>query len=110
LDEFDYSTKHQLIFNYTELIFYAGLGVICGFGALLFMKTLYWFEDFFEEKVKMPKMLKPALGGLLLGLLAVMLPHGEIMGKFDSSVAAWLESIEAPKEAVQFFKPSGACR
>lgn len=68
------------IVNYLELLLYALLGVFCGLAALLFMKTLYWVEDYFEERISVPKFLKPALGGLILGLMAFLLPNREIMG------------------------------
>jgi CIC family chloride channel protein len=68
------------IANYLELFFYGALGAVCGLCALLYVKTLYWCEDFFEKKVKAPNILKPALGGLILGLMALFLPNHEIMG------------------------------
>ncbi len=78
------------IVNYMELLFYGILGVICGLGALLFMKTLYWSEDFFERRIKLPNILKPALGGLILGLLACFLPNREIMGNGYSAISGAL--------------------
>ncbi len=80
------------IVNYSELILYAILGVICGLGALLFTKILYWTEDFFEEKVKIPNILKPALGGLILGIIACFLPGREIMGNGYHTISSALNS------------------
>lgn len=58
-----------------ELIHYAILGVVAAVVAVTFTKTLDSSETFFE-KLRFPDMLKPALGGLLLGILgAVGLPH-----------------------------------
>jgi len=61
-----------------ELIFYAILGVLVSLVALLYVRSLYWAEDFFEERVPIPPYLKPALGGLLLGIIAYHFP--QIMG------------------------------
>ena len=40
----------------------------------MFTRVLSWFEDFFDN-LKMPNMLKPALGGLLLGIIALFYPQ-----------------------------------
>ncbi len=61
-----------------ELLFYAGLGILAGVVSYLFIKILYAFEDFFENKVKIPEYLQPALGGITIGLIALLFP--EIMG------------------------------
>ncbi len=61
-----------------ELIFYAILGVLVSLVALLYVRSLYWAEDFFEERVPIPPYLKPALGGLILGVIAYHFP--QIMG------------------------------
>ncbi len=60
-----------------ELLPYAGLGLVGAFTARLFVVVLYRTEDVFDG-LKMPAMLKPALGGLLLGGLAWFLP--EVLG------------------------------
>ncbi|MEE8547055.1 MAG: chloride channel protein, partial [bacterium] len=57
-----------------EFLFYPILGVIAGVIAVLFTVSLYKFEDGFEA-LKFPEYLKPALGGLLLGVMLIKLPH-----------------------------------
>ncbi|HMB20156.1 MAG TPA: chloride channel protein [Spirochaetota bacterium] len=61
-----------------ELIFYFLLAFLCAAVAYMFIKTLYWSEEFFEEKVKIPEYLQPAIGGLLIGAMALLFP--QIMG------------------------------
>ncbi len=57
-----------------EFLFYPVLGLVAGAIAVLFTVTLYKFEDGFEA-LKFPEYLKPALGGLLLGVMLIKLPH-----------------------------------
>ncbi|MBU0679320.1 MAG: chloride channel protein [Verrucomicrobia bacterium] len=57
-----------------ELIPYMFLGILCGAVSVLFIKMLYAAEDF-SDKAKVPEYLKPMIGGLLLGLIGVYLPH-----------------------------------
>jgi len=61
-----------------ELLFYAILGVLVSFVAFFYVRSLYWAEDFFDEKIPVPDILKPALGGLLLGFMALAFP--QVMG------------------------------
>jgi CIC family chloride channel protein len=56
-----------------ELLLYMGLGIAAGLGAMLFMKALYFMEDVFDNW-KFPHYLKPAVGGLGLGLLGFFVP------------------------------------
>jgi len=58
-----------------ELIFYFILGLIAGLVSFLFIKVLYYSEDFFDNKFKFPEYLKPALGGLGIGILAIYFPQ-----------------------------------
>ena len=60
-----------------ELVFYVGLGFITAVVAVLFTRILYWTEDLFDE-AKFYEPLKPALGGLMTGLLACYYP--QVMG------------------------------
>lgn len=57
-----------------ELALYLGLGVVSGLGALAFVKTLYFMEDLFDGW-NFPPYLKPAVGGLGLGLLGYFVPQ-----------------------------------
>jgi CIC family chloride channel protein len=57
-----------------ELPLYLALGVVAGLGAMLFMKALYFMEDVFD-KWKFPHYLKPAVGGVGLGVLGYFLPR-----------------------------------
>lgn len=61
-----------------ELFFYAGLGLLAGLVSYIFIKVLYAFEDFFDNKVKIPQYLQPAIGGIVIGVIALKFP--EIMG------------------------------
>jgi len=56
-----------------EVFLYALLGVVAALTAVLFIRMLYWFEDLFDDW-KFPAALKPAVGGLLLGLLGFLYP------------------------------------
>lgn len=53
-----------------ELIFYALLGIFCALIGVLFIKVFYKTEEYFEN-LSIPSYLKPALGGFMLGLLAL---------------------------------------
>ncbi|GAB4435082.1 MAG: hypothetical protein Kow0031_16840 [Anaerolineae bacterium] len=60
-----------------ELPLYAVLGVLSALVAWLFVTSLYWFEDLFDHW-RFPDWFKPAVGGLLLGGLALFAP--QVMG------------------------------
>ena len=57
-----------------ELILYAGMGVISGIFAVLYIRTLYKFEDIFNAIRVIPEYLKPVLGGLLVGCIGYFYP------------------------------------
>ncbi len=61
-----------------ELIFYFILGALAGLASYLFIKTLYLSEDFFDNKLHFPEYLKPVIGGLAMGIIALFYPH--VMG------------------------------
>jgi len=60
-----------------EIPLYAVLGVACACGAVLFTRLLYAFEDAIDG-ARIPNLLKPALGGLAVGAIALGMP--EAMG------------------------------
>lgn len=57
-----------------EIVFYVILGVLCALGAWLFVTSLYWFEDRFDSW-NTPEWIKPAIGGLMLGVMALAMPN-----------------------------------
>lgn len=67
-----------------EFLFYALLGILCGIVARVFITVLYWSETFFDDRLRMPSILKPAFGGLLIGLLGisylVLIDHSFVAG------------------------------
>jgi len=65
---------HYQLVSVFEMIPYVILGILSAFVALGFISILYRTEDFFE-KLKMPDYLKPALGGLIIGIIAIKFPH-----------------------------------
>ena len=70
-----------------EIGFYFVLGAVSGIASYIFVKVLYYSEEFFDEKFKFPEYLKPVIGGLAIGLIALIFP--QVMGVgYDSINAA----------------------
>jgi CIC family chloride channel protein len=69
--------KYELISPH-EIGFYFVLGALSGLISYIFIRALYFSEDYFDEKVRIPEYLKPAIGGLGVGLIALAFP--QIMG------------------------------
>ena len=68
---------HVTTYTFTnpwELIFYAILGIFCGLIGILYIKVFYKIKQIFH-KSKINQILKPALGGLIVGLVALFLPQ-----------------------------------
>jgi CIC family chloride channel protein len=71
------------IFNPLEIVLYAVVGVISALVAVALIRAIYGCEDLFDF-VKMPEYLKPALGGIAIGLIGLYnfnlfgLGYGEI--------------------------------
>lgn len=74
-----------------ELVNYAILGVLAGIVAVMFIKTLYFTEDFFD-KFKVPEYYKGAIGGLLIGMLGLIMPqiYGVGYDTIDAALAGQL--------------------
>jgi len=62
--------EYTLVSNW-ELLLYAILGIAVAFGAIAFTKTLRTMEKLWE-KVPVTDFLKPALGGLVLGMIGMI--------------------------------------
>ena len=55
-----------------EFAFYSVLGVLGAMVGVAYTRLIYWAEDLFEAWKRMPEWVKPAVGGALLGLLAIL--------------------------------------
>ncbi len=66
-------------FSPQSLVYFAILGLLCGLIGILSTKTFYGTAALFK-KIKIPNMLKPAIGGLLVGLIGMMYPQILSMG------------------------------
>jgi CIC family chloride channel protein len=58
-----------------ELVLYAGLGVLCTGVGRAFIKVLYTGEDVADRLWRGPEWLRPAAGGVLLGLVLLAVPQ-----------------------------------
>jgi len=61
-----------------ELIFYFILGALGGVASWMFIKALYFSEDYFDNRFNFPEYLKPIVGGLSIGVMALVFP--QVMG------------------------------
>ncbi len=58
-----------------EFAFYPVLGILAGLVGVVFVRLLYWSEDLFDGWKRIPEWIKPALGGALLGGMALAYPR-----------------------------------
>jgi len=61
-----------------QLPFYGILGLLCALVGYLYVKVFYGMRNRFFRPLTIPRWLKPALGGLMLGVIAFFLP--EVLG------------------------------
>jgi CIC family chloride channel protein len=64
-------------FNPLRLPFYFILGAVTGLFAIFYVKIFYKIRSFFQ-KMNINKYFKPAIGGLIVGIIALLFP--EVMG------------------------------
>lgn len=58
-----------------ELVFFIILGVICAPIAILYIKVFYGVRDNFFGRLHIPMHIKPALGGFVVGTMALITPE-----------------------------------
>ncbi|MEL7100181.1 MAG: chloride channel protein [Pseudomonadota bacterium] len=75
--EFALPTANQLDF-YQELPAFLILGLMCGLVAVVLMRAIFWTDDLgshFQQRTGLPRWLRPAMAGALLGGIAIFYPH-----------------------------------
>ncbi|GAA6182217.1 MULTISPECIES: chloride channel protein [unclassified Shimia] len=100
--EFTLNTGTALQF-YQELPAFLILGGLCGLVAVALMWTIFWADDMashLQEDLRIPRWLRPAISGLLLGALAIYFPH--IIGVGYETTSAALTGQLLLHEAVVF--------
>jgi chloride channel protein, CIC family len=100
--EFVLPVQNALAF-YVELPAFLLLGLVCGLVAVVLMKSIFWAEDFanlVQTFLRLPRYLRPAVAGALLGGLAIWFPH--IIGVGYETTTAALTGSLLLHEAIVF--------
>ncbi|MBI3653261.1 MAG: chloride channel protein [Acidobacteria bacterium] len=63
-----------------ELLAYAGLGVAAGIVGVIFSKMILWLRMVFRDRINVPVWSKPAIGGMILGVIGLWQPHALGLG------------------------------
>lgn len=96
------------LFNFerpAELLIYLALGVTCALFGVVYVKTFYGMRDGFR-KLPLADWQKPALGGLLLGILALFVPqvlgsgYGWVQAALYGKMALWIMLVVALAKVV----------
>lgn len=94
------ATPHFRFEQPSELLIFLVLGVACALLGVGYVKVFYGMRNLFK-RLAIPDWLKPALGGLLLGLLAMAVPqvlgsgYGWVQSALYGNVALWVMLVIA---------------
>ncbi|MDX8351321.1 chloride channel protein [Cognatiyoonia sp. IB215182] len=100
--EFVLPGQNALAF-YVELPAFLILGLVCGIVAVALMKAIFWADDFatyLQDMTGLPRFLRPAFAGALLGAIAIWWPH--IIGVGYETTSAALTGELLVHEAIVF--------
>lgn len=100
--EFVLPVQNALEF-YVELPAFLILGLVCGLVAVVLMRAIFWAENLGNEIqgwVGLPRYLRPAIAGAMLGGLAIWWPH--IIGVGYETTSAALTGKLVLHEAIVF--------
>jgi CIC family chloride channel protein len=102
ITEFSLGEAGVLAF-YVELPAFLILGLLSGLVAVLMMRSIFWADDFgtlLQQRIRLPRFLRPAVAGALLGGLAIFYPH--IIGVGYETTSAALTGSLMLHEVVVF--------
>lgn len=100
--EFVLPMQNALLF-YVELPAFLLLGLTCGLIAVVMMRTIFWADDLasgLQARLGLPRFLRPAVAGALLGVIAIAFPH--VIGVGYETTSAALTGQLLFHEAVVF--------
>ncbi len=75
-----FSIPNLQFHNPYELFFYGILGVLCAIIGIFYIRIFYGFRDRFFNRIPIKKHFRPAVGGIILGIMAFFLPQTLEMG------------------------------
>jgi len=87
--EFMLPDANELAF-YQELPAFLLLGLTCGLVSVILMRSIFWTDDIasrFQRATGMPRWLRPAVAGAMLGGMAIFYPHIIGVGYETTSLA-----------------------
>ncbi len=70
-----FETPDYQFSNPSELLFYLLLGLFCAYMGLFYIKIFYGMRDHFFHTIKIIPQLRPAIGGLMIGITGFFAPH-----------------------------------
>jgi len=91
-----FRTGNFIFRNPLELLFYGVFGLICALLGILYVKIFYGMHEKVFAPLKIPKHVKPALGGLFLGCIAFFFPYilgsgyGWVQNAIDGNLPIYL--------------------
>jgi CIC family chloride channel protein len=96
---FQIETEYQIT-SVWEYAFFPILGVLSAVVGVVFVRTLYWAEDLFDGWKSIPEWVKPAIGGALLGAVALSYPlvTGLTWGRMPQVFNVGYDMIDAALE------------
>ncbi|MEN9011374.1 MAG: chloride channel protein [Yoonia sp.] len=100
--EFVLPVQNALAF-YVELPAFLILGLVCGLVSVVLMRAIFWADNMatgLQDAVGLPRYLRPACAGALLGGLAIFWPH--IIGVGYETTSAALTGQLVLHEAIVF--------
>jgi CIC family chloride channel protein len=103
MTEFHLLEEGGMLQFYVELPAFLILGLVSGLIAVAFMRATFWAEDMgnlVQRRTGIPRWLRPAIAGLLLGIIAIWFPH--IIGVGYETTSAALTGQLLLHEAIVF--------